>query len=267
MHWKNIYRGLVMGIADLIPGVSGGTMAVILGIYQELIHSINGFFSKDWKKHLGFLVPLGIGIAGALVLFSSVIRFLLANYSQPTFFFFTGLVIGVIPVILVLADSKKSFNAVHFVLITVAAVAVALTAFVREDTGALITDLSMGTMVLLFFAGWMASMAMLLPGISGSLILLLFGVYATAIDALSITSPNFPVIFLVGSGVVLGFVISSKAIRYLFKHYPSYTYAVVVGLLIGSIFVVFPGFGQGSIVLSILSFLLGAGLAFGLGRK
>ena len=70
MEWKNSYRGLLIGICDLIPGVSGGTIAFLLGIYDRLLEAISGFFSREWKKHIGFLLPLVVGIAFALVVFS-----------------------------------------------------------------------------------------------------------------------------------------------------------------------------------------------------
>lgn len=87
MEWKNLYRGFVMGISDLIPGVSGGTIAVILGIYDKLLTSISGFFSKDWKRHIRFLFPLGLGMLSAILLLSRVIEYLLINYHEPTQFF------------------------------------------------------------------------------------------------------------------------------------------------------------------------------------
>lgn len=74
MEWKNLYRGLFMGASDVIPGVSGGTIAVLLGIYDRLIAAVNGILSKDWKKHLLFLVPLGIGILTAIFLLANVIE-------------------------------------------------------------------------------------------------------------------------------------------------------------------------------------------------
>ncbi|MBO1913784.1 DUF368 domain-containing protein, partial [Microvirga sp. 3-52] len=80
MQWRNLYRGFFMGISDLIPGVSGGTIAFILGIYDELLVSISGFFSRDWRKHIGFLLPLAIGMGATLLLFSRLIEFLLKNY-------------------------------------------------------------------------------------------------------------------------------------------------------------------------------------------
>ena len=110
MQWRNLYRGFFMGISDLIPGVSGGTIAFILGIYDELLAAISGFFSRNWKKYIGFLLPLGIGIGATLLLFSRVIEYLLKNHPAPTQYFFMGLVIGVLPFITKQAGVKSNFN-------------------------------------------------------------------------------------------------------------------------------------------------------------
>src|SRR5699024_9875358 len=92
MEWKNIYRGMMMGASDLVPGVSGGTIAVLLGIYDQLIASINGLFSKDWKKHLSFLIPLVLGVGSAILAFSHLISWLLKNHESLTHYFFLGLI-------------------------------------------------------------------------------------------------------------------------------------------------------------------------------
>src|SRR5690625_4228471 len=97
MKWKNIYRGFAMGISDVVPGVSGGTIAVILKFYDELIMAINGFFSRKWKEHLRFLVPLAIGMGLAIFSFSRVMDWLLTFYERPTYYFFLGLIVGILP--------------------------------------------------------------------------------------------------------------------------------------------------------------------------
>lgn len=261
MEWKNIYRGILMGISDLIPGVSGGTIAFILGIYDRLLESISGFFSRDWKKYLGFLVPLGIGIVITLLLFSRVIEYLLEQHYEATQFFFMGLIIGVIPYIMKQAEVKKNFTARHLIILVVIGAALAATAFIpTEEDLAPITSLTLPIFFLLFFSGWLASMAMLLPGISGSFILLLLGVYSTAINALS--TLNIPVALAIGAGVIVGFIVSSKAIQYLLEHFTYVTYAAIIGLILGSLFVVFPGFSADSatLITSLVTFALG--LAF-----
>ena len=258
MEWKNIYRGILMGISDLIPGVSGGTIAFILGIYDRLLESISGFFSRDWKKHLGFLVPLGTGIVITLLLFSRVIEYLLEQHYEATQFFFMGLIIGVIPYIMKQAEVKKNFTARHLVILVVIGAALAVTAFIpTEEDLAPITSLTLPVFFLLFFSGWLASMAMLLPGISGSFILLLLGVYSTAINALS--SLNIPIAMAIGAGVIVGFIVSSKAIQYLLEHFTYVTYAAIIGLILGSLFVVFPGFSADSttLITSLITFALG----------
>ena len=257
MEWKNIYKGMLMGVSDLIPGVSGGTVAFILGIYDKLLASINGFFSKEWKKHIGFLIPLAIGMGSAILLLSKLIDYLLANHYEPTQFFFLGLIIGVLPFIVKEADVKSQFTGKHYAILIIVGVFLASLAFMNPIESTIITSLSFKSTIGLFFSGWIASMAMLLPGISGSFILLLLGVYSSVIAAIS--SLNIPVILVVGAGVALGFIISSRVISYLLKNHHFMTYAVIIGLIAGSIFVVFPGVpsSTGTLIASVLTFAAG----------
>ena len=267
VEWKNIYKGMLMGVSDLIPGVSGGTVAFILGIYDRLLASINGFFSREWKKHIGFLIPLAIGMGSAILLLSKLIDYLLENHYDPTQFFFLGLIIGVLPFIVKEADVKSQFTTKHYVILTIVAIFLASLAFVKPVETAVITSLSLKSGIGLFFSGWMASMAMLLPGISGSFILLILGVYSSVIAAIS--SFNIPIIMVVGAGVALGFIVSSKVISYLLKNHHFMTYAVIIGLIVGSIFVVFPGVpsSTGTMVASIATFAAGLGITLYFSRK
>lgn len=257
MEWKNILRGFAMGVADLIPGVSGGTIAVVLGIYDRLIAAISGFFSKEWKKHALFLIPLGIGMVVTILSLSRVIDFLLENYYAPTQFFFLGLIIGVVPMLFRELHTRAGFKSSYWVAILIGTILVASMAFIRPSEAGLITNLSAGTTALLFFSGWLASMAMLLPGISGSFILLLIGVYPTAIRALS--DLNIPLILIIGAGVGVGFIVSSKIIRYLLANKPGITFAVIIGLVLGSLAVVFPGLPENGTqwILSFVTFAAG----------
>ncbi|QTM98101.1 DUF368 domain-containing protein [Sediminibacillus dalangtanensis] len=266
MEWKNIYRGLLMGASDVVPGVSGGTIAVILGIYDRLIASVNGFFSKEWKRHLGFLVPLGIGIVGAVFALANLIEWLFEHYPGPTQFFFLGLIIGVLPFLFHKAEAKKTFKVKHVILLLLGAILVASIAFFPAEEPDQIANLDFGTYVYLFFAGFIASSAMILPGISGSLILLIIGAYTTITSAIS----NFKldIIFVVGAGILIGIVVMSKIIHYFMARYPSATYALVIGLVIGSVAVVFPGWPQEMpmVIVSIVTFAAGLAAAVLLGR-
>lgn len=245
IEWKNLYRGVLMGICDLIPGVSGGTVAVMLGIYDRLLEAISGFFSREWRRYLGFLLPLAIGIGGALLAFSRAIAYLLEHHFVPMQFLFLGLVIGVLPLLLRQAQAAEGFGAGHLPLMLVSAGAMALLALVRPAAEVAPLVAPSGLQWLwLFAAGWLGSMAMLLPGISGSFVLLLLGVYPTAIAALS--DLNIPVIAVIGAGVVVGFIVSSKAIRWLLARYPGMTYAAAIGLIVGSVALIFPGWPVGA---------------------
>ncbi|MCM3039488.1 DUF368 domain-containing protein [Paenibacillus motobuensis] len=267
--WSNIWRGMMIGTADLIPGVSGGTIAVILGFYDRLIQSISGFFSKEWKKHLGFLIPLGIGVVSALLILSRVMKWLLANHEQPTYFFFIGLILGIIPYLYKSADVKQNFKAIHYILFILAAIAIALTGLlVPADAHSHVAiELTFMYGVGLFGAGALASMAMLLPGISGSFVLLLIGVYPIAIEALS--TFDLPLITIIGSGVIFGFILSSKLIKHLLATHPSIMYAIIIGTVIGSLYVIFPGMPTeiATLVISLFAMVLGLFCSLKLGNK
>lgn len=257
MQWRNLYRGFFMGISDLIPGVSGGRIAFILGIYDELLASISGFFSRNWKKHIGFLLPLGIGIGITLLLFSKVIEYLLKNQPAPTQYFFMGLVVGVLPFITKQAGVKRNFTWQHFIAILLVGGALASLAFIKPQDTAVITSLTASNAIGLFFAGWAGSIAMLLPGISGSFILLVLGVYSTAIGALS--NFNLSIIAVIGAGIIVGFIVSNKAISYLLKHFKYIMFAVIIGLIVGSLFVIYPGIPESGtpFVMSVIAFFTG----------
>lgn len=266
MEWKNLYRGFIMGGTDVIPGVSGGTIAVLLGIYDQLIAAINGIFSKDWKRHLSFLIPLGIGIVGATFTFARVMEWLLINQPVPTFYFFLGLIIGVLPLLLNVADAKSTFKVHHIIILLVGAVLIGSMVFLNDEEGAIITTKTLSTYILLFFSGALGSAAMILPGISGSFILLLIGVYPTVISAVS--NFEFDVILVTGAGILIGIILMSKVINYLFNHYRTGTFAAIIGMVIGSIFVVFPGWpvSNALVFISLVTFAAGLAGAYILGK-
>ncbi|GAB3045505.1 DUF368 domain-containing protein [Virgibacillus ainsalahensis] len=266
MEWKNLYRGLIMGASDVIPGVSGGTIAVLLGIYDRLIAAINGFLSKDWKKHLGFLIPLGIGIVTAIFLLANVIEWLFEHYPGPTQFFFLGLILGVLPYLFHKADAKHTFKIKHGILLIIAVALVGSMAFFNPNEGEIIENVTGSTYVLLFFSGFIASSAMIIPGISGSFMLLLIGVYSTIIAAIS--NLQLDIIAVTGIGIAVGLLVMSKIIHYFLSNHYTGTFAIIIGLVIGSIFVVFPGWPEATslLLLSVVTFAAGLFVAYILGR-
>ncbi|SEB18071.1 putative membrane protein [Thalassobacillus cyri] len=265
-EWKNIYRGILMGASDVVPGVSGGTIAVVLGIYDRLIDAINGIFSRRWKEQLGFLIPLFIGVGTAIILLSRLIEWLFEHYPAPTKFFFLGLIIGVLPYLYHKADMKHTFKGKHYGLLLIGAVFVASLSFFQAGETEPMQNLTLSSYILLFFSGWLASSAMVLPGISGSFILLIIGVYSTIISGVS----NFKldIIAVVGVGLVIGVVIMSKIVKFFLENYTAGTFAVIIGLVIGSVFVIFPGVPESGVMMavSVVAFIGGLLAAYLLGR-
>lgn len=266
MEWKNIYRGMLMGASDVIPGVSGGTIAVLLGIYDRLIAAINGIFSKDWKNQLGFLIPLAIGVGVAVLLLSHLIEWLFEHYAGPTQFFFLGLIIGILPYLFREADAKRTFGVKHYITLVIGAIIVGSMVFLQAGEPGVIENMSMSTYILLFFSGMLASGAMIVPGISGSFMLLVIGVYPTIISAIS--NLQLDIIAVTGVGIVIGILVMSKIINFFLQNYRHVTFALIIGLVIGSIFVVYPGFSGPTsfILLSVATFAAGLLVAYILSR-
>lgn len=266
MEWKNIYRGLIMGASDVIPGVSGGTIAVLLGIYDRLIAAINGIFSRDWKKHLAFLIPLGIGVGLAILMLSKLIEWLFEHYPGPTKFFFLGLIVGIIPYLFKQAEARENFHTQHYIVLIIGGILVASMMFLHNSENVIIEEVNLSTYVLLFFSGFIASAAMILPGISGSFILLVIGVYATVISAIS--NLQLDIIAVVGVGVFLGIITMSKIINYFLQNYRNMTFSLIIGMVLGSIFVIFPGWPESNDLwlISVVAFAIGIFVAYILGR-
>jgi len=253
MEWKNIYRGMIMGISDVVAGVSGGTIAVILGIYDRLIAAINGVFTKEWRKHLAFLIPLAIGVGLAIFLFSHLMNWLLENYERPTFYFFLGLIIGILPFLFRESEAKRTFRPQHYVILFIGIFLITLLPTGGSE-GTIIEERTLAIYGLLFLSGIIASAAMILPGISGSFVLVVLGVYQTVIHAVRVL--DIKVILIVGTGIAIGILLMSKLIHYLLTRYRIATFSFIIGLVIGSIYVIFPGWAEnvGELVACVLVF-------------
>ena len=234
---KLFFKGIFMGIADAIPGVSGGTIALLLGIYEELIHTIsslnfeqilylrkNGFKSFWSKINGGFLFSLLLGIGVSLISFVKISASLLDKYPLFVWSFFLGLIIATVYVIYKLIE-KLNFRNILFVLISIMATLL-LSSFSTVEIN------NIGLLYILF-CGIIASSAMILPGISGSLILVILGVYTFLINALNNLEILIIIAFILGA--IIGLLGFSRVLKYLFNNYRNITYSIMLGLVIGSI--------------------------------
>lgn len=274
IKWSNLWKGFAMGTTDLVPGVSGGTIALLLGIYDDFIRSVSGIFSKRFWESLKFLIPIGLGMVIAIGVLSKLINYLLSTHTVPTMFFFVGLIGGIIPYLLKTSNFKQTFSIQHYILLLLGIVIIVVITLLNngdKHAGETLT-LNSGLIIKYFIAGMCASSAMLLPGISGSFMLLVFGVYGTVMFAISeFMSLNFaaiPVLLTVGLGVICGFLFSSKLIQYLLSYYTFLTYALIIGFVVGSLYAVFPGLPGTFItwIISIITLILGFVISFKLGK-
>lgn len=239
---KDILKGVVMGIANIIPGVSGGTMAVTMGIYDKMINAVNILFKK-FSYSVKVLLPLFIGMALGIIGLSFLIEYLLGEYPLQTNAAFIGLIIGGIPIILSKVKTEKPGVAaiVIFALFFALIVGLQLVSGGNDDaTGITLTSIEI---VKLFVVGVIASATMIIPGVSGSMVLMILGYYQpvlatinstmTALKNFDIATVMYGVAILLpfGIGVIVGIFAIAKLIAYLFANFEKLTYYAILGLI------------------------------------
>ncbi len=260
----NVFRGVGIGIANVIPGVSGGTIAAISGIYDNLVYCLGNFFRGGWRRTLAYLTPILAGMLAGFVAFAGVVDAALEAYPEQTLFFFVGLIAGSVPYLVKRAGDSR-FRLRYIVPLVVAlAVVVVMGLAERPPAGDPITEIDAVSALIVIAAGGVGSVAMVVPGLSGSFLLLLFGFYATMTNAAR--TLNFPVLALFLIGILAGLVIASKAISWLLRNFHAASYYAIVGLVLGSLVGIWPGWsgGEGSLA-SVLFGLLGLVLSLALG--
>ena len=246
----NILHGFCMALADSVPGISGGTVAFILGFYDEFINSVNSLISKghNKKKAIKFLIKLGIGWAIGMSISSVILSSLFEKHIYSVSSLFIGFIVFAIP--LIVRDEKDrlkgKFWYLFYTLIGILIVSI-ITYFnpVGGGSSIEIDNLNIGLVLYLFFAGIVAISAMVVPGISGSTILLIFGLYVPIITSINeFLHFNFkvlPILMIFGIGVITGILIIVKIIKKAFDKYRSQTIYLVFGLMIGSIYAIIMG--------------------------
>ncbi len=262
---KNILKGIVIGLANVIPGVSGGTMMVSMGIYDKLIHSITHLFS-ELKKSVMFLLPIFIGIGIAVVVVPFGIEYLFAEYPFQTNLLFIGLILGGLPA----AWKNVKGNSIkigHLIVCIAFFVLVAGLAMMGETEGNA-ADLSFSVLSVakLFGVGVVASATMVIPGVSGSMMLLLMGYYHPILEAITEFIKavlafdmdgilrGVGILAPFGIGVVAGIFAIAKLIEIIFEKFPLYAYWAIIGLILSSPVAILLMGGIGSItVVSVLA--------------
>lgn len=246
----NILRGIVIGLSNVIPGVSGGTMMVSMGIYDKLIFVLTHFIKK-FKEAVMLVTPIGIGMVLAIALFSKLLsEVLFPKYPLQTNLFFIGLIVGGLPMIYKKVKGKKTgFGSIlAFAVFFVLVVGMAMMGE-GVDAGADVS-LSFVNMVKLFFVGMIAAATMVIPGVSGSMVMMILGYYNTIIDSINgfinalfafdITGIIAYCTILVpfGIGAVLGIVLIAKFVEFVLKKYSQIAYWAIIGLIVASPFAI-----------------------------
>lgn len=237
MNIKLIIYGAIIGVANIIPGVSGGTMAVILNVYDKIIQSVSNLRTQ-FMKSMKFLIPIGIGGGAGILIFSRIIEYCLENFSVATNLVFIGLIIGSIPMIFHKTKEEKMGMGSIVAFIVCIGVMIVMKVVTPEESSAIITTLTLGSFIKIFLVSIISAGAMIIPGISGSFVMLLLGLYGTVLTAIS--DLNIMILIPVGLGCATGLLLCAKIIDILFREFPNQTYSGILGLMIGSLFIIFP---------------------------
>ena len=254
-----ILKGFVLGIANIIPGVSGGTLAITLGIYEKLIEIISNF-SKKIKDNIKFVILLVIGVAIGLLLFSNIISTCLDRFPFVTIMFFIGIILGGTPILFKKVNNNINISNIVIFFITFSIVMI-MTFISSGDKIITLDSLNIIKIIGLFFAGFFAAASMLLPGISGSFILMLIGYYKPIVDSIKDLTHfnnilhNIIILGFAGIGILFGLVLSAKLINWLLKKYEIQTYFGIIGFVIASVISIF--IGALSSTINIINIIIG----------
>ncbi len=280
---KELLRGVLIGIANIIPGVSGGTIAVSMGVYDKIILAITGF-RKNFRKSILTLLPYVIGAAAGIGVLSFIVKYALSNYPLQTSGLFIGMIIGGVPVILKKVEGPKK-GITHILLLVLFFLLVVVMAFISGNEGtATDIDINPGTVLQLFAVGIISAATMVIPGVSGSLVLMILGFYTIIISNISGLLEglaNFDIPALVhgagvfiplGLGILVGIGAIAKLIELLFKKVPIPTYFAILGLIFGSpVAIIYEAgvtnVGAVEIIATVLTFCIGFAGSFFLSKE
>lgn len=271
-----ILKGFILGIANIIPGVSGGTLAMTMGIYEDIIKSISSIL-KTPKKSLKLLLYLGIGAALSILILSKLLNYTLTNYAFATTLFFIGLIVGGFPLLLKKAKGHKVSLGYLLSFLSTTSLVIILRLLQTSENTVSLNNVSLFTMIILLLVGMLAASTMVIPGVSGSFVLMLIGFYKPILNTISnitkinLLGHNLLILVPFGIGVLLGIVITAKLIEYLLKKYEIYTYYGIYGFILASILVLIlnvynKATGIPEVVVGILLVLLGTFIGYKLGE-
>lgn len=243
--FKKIMQGIVVGIANIIPGVSGGTMMVAMGIYDKLIHSIT-HLRKEFKESMKFLIPIFAGIGVALVVVARILEFCFAVFPIQTNLLFCGLIVGSLPFIFTHVKGKRVTGGMILSFLVFFGIVIVMALLGEDEKNAADVSFSVLNVAKLFGVGVIAAATMVVPGVSGSMMLMILGYYNTILACINdavraLTEFDIPaviesmlVLVPFGIGVVAGIFLIAKIIELIFQRAEAYAYWAIIGLILAS---------------------------------
>ena len=249
------FKGLLIGIGKIIPGVSGAMLAINFKVYEKAIEAVTNFFS-DWKNNFKFLLILGLGILLSIIFGSKVVLYLLSNYKFLTLMFFIGLIIGGTYNF----GCNIKFNKKNIVGIIIPFLILLGISLFNINNSYIINNSFLDNMMF-FIAGFIEIFSSIVPGISGTSLLMILGMYTNVLKLISnifdynYVNDNLLLYFSYGVGMFISFIITTYIINYLLKNLKDITYAVILGLSMASIFFLLLITFQNSY--SIIEFIIG----------
>lgn len=242
---KSILKGMVIGIANIIPGVSGGTMMVSMGIYDKLIHCITHLFS-EFKQSVKFLFPIALGMGIAIIASAFGLEWLFESFPVQANLLFIGLILGSLPIMWKNVKGSK-IKAGHLIAaFAFFALVVGMAAFGGTEGAAADLSFNLVNVLKLFVVGVITSATMVIPGVSGSMVLMLMGFYQPVLGTITdfieaLTSLDMDgilagmgILVPFGLGVVAGIFAVAKVVEIIFEKFPLYAYWAIIGLVVAS---------------------------------
>lgn len=250
---KNFFKGIAISISQLVPGVSGGTIAMILGIYDKLLHAINNI-TKDFKNQYKILLEVGIGAIVGIFAFSRIVKTLFEAFPIQVGYLFIGVILGGAPLMFKKA-TLNGFKKTSIIYLLIGFIVVLMMRTPDNDASSIVTNLSLLNFIWLFIGGFVVAVALILPGISGSFMLYVLGLYNTVITA--VVDLNIPILIPIAIGAIVGTLATSKMIEMLLLKFPEQTYILIFGFILGSVFSVFPGIDGVKSIIGVIFGIIG----------
>lgn len=234
---SGFFKGLAMGAGAIAPGVSGGALAVIFGLYDKITNFI-AHISKDFKANLVYFIPVGIGGIAGVLIFSRIIEYLFKYHEIEVRYAFVGLMLGTVPSVIKQAN-RRGYKQKYLVPFFISLSLTLILTFMESNAVNAIKNVQSSPLYVIIYGG-IIGFGTIIPGISASIILMYLGAYELVIGAIS--NLQISLIFYIGIGFVLSVLLFAKLISSLFDKAYGFTYYAILGLVLGSIVSIFPGF-------------------------